>query len=61
MHIGILVSGVYVSSILNKILSNYSTELLDVVIRKLVSFMQDKNYMEHLSLNNKSMPFLGKW
>ena len=57
MHIGILVSGVYVSSILNKILSNYSTELLDVVIRKLVSFMQDKNYMEHLSLNNKYMPF----
>ena len=53
--------GVFVSSILNSLLSNSWTEILNVVIRGLLRFMQANKYMEDLSLNNKYLPFIGKW
>ena len=53
--------GVFVSSILNNLLSNSWTEILNVVIRGLLRFMQANKYMEDLSLNNKYLPFIGKW
>ena len=53
--------GVYISSVYNNVLSNYWTQLLAVGIRGLVGSMQVENYMEHLSLNNKYLPFLDKW
>ena len=53
--------GLCVSYVLNNLLSNSLTELLDIVIRGLVGFIKVKKYMEHLSINNKYLPFLGKW
>ena len=53
--------GVCVSYVLNNLLSNSLTELLDVGIKGLVGFVQVNKYMEHLSINNKYLTFLGKW
>ena len=53
--------GVCISYVLNKPLYNSCTKLLAFLIRGLVRFMKVKNYMEHLSLNNKYLPFLGEW
>ena len=52
---------VRVSYILNNPLSNFWTEILAVILSVLVEFVQVKKYMEHLSLNNKYLSFLGKW
>ena len=53
--------GVCISLILNNLIFGSCTELLAVVIRGLVRFIQVKKYMEHLSLNNNYLTFLGKW
>ena len=53
--------GVCVSYVLNNLLSKSLTELLDVGIKGLVGFVQVNKYMEHLSINNKYLTFLGKW
>ena len=52
------VPAVYVSSILDALLSNSWTELLFLVTIQLVRFAQVKNSMDNLRLNNEYIPYL---
>ena len=53
------VLGMFIFSVFDKLLFKYWIELVAVLIRGLVRFVQVEKSMEHLHLKNKYFTFLG--